>query len=97
VRETQVWCLQLAGAKQAWFAEALSGVDTAGGATPGAVRLERVEVRREDRALPPEQALAVRVRNAAGEFLVLTSEREGPHRVDGRDLAGPLAVVRVKP
>jgi hypothetical protein len=97
VRETQAWVLQLASAKQAWFAEALSGVDTADGATPDAVRLERVEVRREDRVLAPEQALAVRVCNAAGEFLVLTSELEGTHRVDGHDMNGPLAVLRVKP
>jgi hypothetical protein len=97
VRETQAWVLQLASAKQAWFAEALSGVDTADGATPDAVRLERVEVRCEDRVLAPEQALAVRVCNAAGEFLVLTSELEGTHRVDGHDMNGPLAVLRVKP
>lgn len=95
-RETQVWALQLNAATKAWFAEALSGVDTAAGATPDAVHLERVEVRFEDRPLPPEQALAVQVRNAAGTFLVLTSAIAGPHLVDGHTLTGPLAVLRME-
>lgn len=95
VRDTQVWALQQADARQAWFAEALSGVDTAAGAKPEAVRLERVEVQRDAQPLPPEQALAVRVVNAAGEYLVLTSIFPGAHIVAGQTMHGPLAVVRV--
>lgn len=95
VHDTQVVALQCADAKRAWFAEALSGVDTAAGGTPEAVRLERVEVQRDGKPLPPEEALAVRVRNGSGEYLVLTSAFAGPHSVDGRDLTGPLAAERI--
>jgi hypothetical protein len=94
VRDTQVWALQRTEAKQAWFAEALSGVDTAGGGKADGVQFERVEVRRDGKPLPPEQALAVRVRNAAGEFLVLTTEVEGAYDVAGVELKGPVAVKR---
>ena len=93
-RETQVWALQRIGATKAWFAEALTGVDTKDGATPAAVELERLEVRFEEQSLRAEKALAVRVRNAAGAFLVLTSTIAGPHLVDGHSLTGPLAVLR---
>jgi hypothetical protein len=97
VRDAQVWALRRSGETKTWFAEALSGVDTAAGGKPEAVQFERLDVQRDGKPAPPEQALAVRVCNAAGEFLVLTSAFEGPHRVAGRELSGPLAAVPVEP
>lgn len=96
VRETQVWALQRSDTRAAWFAEAFTGIED-GTDAQAAVRLERVDVTVDGRTAVPEQALAVRVRNAAGEYLVLTAAAEGVYRVDGRDLSGPLAVLRVGP
>ncbi len=96
-REVPVWVWQREKETRAWFVETLSGLEPAAGAAPDAVQVARLDASFEGAALPPEQALAVRVRNATGEFLVLTSSRDGPHAVGGHELNGPLAVLRLSP
>ena len=77
-----------------WFAAVYTGM--AAGGADDAVQVERVEATREGQPVPPEQALAVRLRQPDGTYLVLTSDHEGPHQVDGQTLSGPLAAVRLE-
>lgn len=87
-----VYAMRRRDCRESWYAAVCTGLETAGRA--GDVRCERIAVERDGVDVPPTTALALRVTNLAGTFLVLTSEHAGRHRVDGVDLDGPIMAVK---
>jgi hypothetical protein len=91
-RDVPVWGMRRSDATRGWFVSAYSA-DDSGPAPLADVMVERLDAECAGEVLPPETALALRVRDAAGSFLVLTSSMRAPHLVDAIELEGPLAVV----
>ncbi|MFW5798738.1 MAG: hypothetical protein ACOCXX_03685, partial [Planctomycetota bacterium] len=76
-----------------WSVAVYTGLETDAGKKTG---VKKLVVRRGGRPLPEAEALAVRVRDVTGSYLVLTSKHDGPHEVAGRRMTGPLVVVMLK-
>ncbi|MCF7853390.1 MAG: alginate lyase family protein [Candidatus Pacebacteria bacterium] len=58
--------------------------------------MKALEVYRDGQRLAAPQAIAIRITNPAGTFVVLTSKYDGPHRVGEQTLEGPLNTLKLE-
>ena len=79
--------------REAWFAGAYTAMTV--GARNASPAMRRLQVTANGHVVPATTALAVQTIDATGRYIVLTAAGDGEVQVAGRNLRGPLAVVRL--